>query len=265
MNTVVSRETLIRRLKSDRFADLEPGESLTAALTTHSRDVWTHLAASGTVDGLDWAWGQGATFTPTDGQTYLTLALLQRQDENLFAVASWLCEHGAVLPAAAPPAPEPMSERLFTQDSLWRQVVDKNPPAATWLAAQGVPVCFERPEAGLLLGHVLRTHRHKALPVVELLLEAGVDVLAQDEEGETVLHTLARINVPDDNLKDPFKQLWTTLVNAGAQGRCPNDAGETALDLLDPENRAFAVAASRAQSADTSAEGLARRARKNRA
>lgn len=264
MNTAVTRETLMRRLKSDRFTDLVSSPALNQALTAHGRDVWTHLAGHGTAVGMDWAWDNGARFTPSDGQTFLTLALIERTGEDLFEVASWLHEHGATLPPAPPPAALPINDRQFTQDSLWRLVVDKNPQAATWLAAQGVPVGFERVESGVLLSQALRTHKHKALPALETLIEAGADVSARDEHGETVLHALARISVPDPDLVAPFQSLWVALIVAGADGRTPNDAGETPLDLLDPENLAFAVATARAQSAEEIGETGVRRPR-NRA
>lgn len=266
MNNTPSRETLLRRLREGRFNDVSSGPGLTAGLTAYSLDIWAELGQRGDLAGFDWAWDNGARFTPALGQTLLVQVLTTRQ-EDLTEVASWLRDHGADLPPPPPPAEDPVRDRQITTDTLWRLVVDRNPAAITWLAAQGVPVKFERREAGVLLSHAVRQHKHDALPVIEQLVEAGADVRACDEDGENVFHSLARISVPDDNLVARFREIWTYLNQAGADPQARNRAEESPIDLLDPTQQDFAratVRAVQAQPLDAPAAEVAPRRIRNR-
>jgi hypothetical protein len=248
MNNSPSKDTVLRRLRAGDHRRLDSSPALTRVLTQHSAEVWGVLATQGQPETLDWAWNEGVRFSEADGRTFLVQTLLQQKGDALFDVANWWRDHGATLPPSPPPSPEPVLERQLTTDSLWRRVIDANPEAITWLAAQELPVRFERPEAGSLVSHAVLRHKLDALPVIDRLLEAGADLAAQDNQGENACHALARLHVEKDQ-EGVYADLWKRLIEAGAAPSVANHAGETALDLLTPSQRASVEALERASQA----------------
>lgn len=246
MNNSVTKETVLRRLRSGEYARLSDSEALAGVLVQHSAEIWSALATKGDAPAMEWAWERGARFGEADGTTFLVQTLLQKSGDALIETANWWRDHGAALPPAPPPATETVSERQLTTDSLWRRVIDKNPDAITWLAAQGLPVQFDRPEAGGVLSHAVHSHKLNALPVLERLLEAGAEVNVQDTQGENVCHALARLHVEKDQ-EPGYNLLWSRLLAVGANPHAVNHADETALDLLTEEQLASVTAVGRVQ------------------
>ena len=104
----------------------------------------------------------------------------------------------------------------------------------------------------------------QALDVIERLVEAGADLARVDQDGENVLHVLARISVPDETQVEPFRAMWMLLLEAGADPLSANHAGETPVALVDPIHADFVHACHRQVKAGQADQPNRRTARQRR-
>lgn len=249
--TALSKTALLNRLKMGHLPDDAETSAWLAVLRSTPTETWETLAKFGQRAQWDWAFDQGLPLPESQASTWLLQTLMQSNAADMMERASWWLNHGARLPKDPPLAPEPIRASVFTIDSLWRHLVDqRRVDAITWLAAQGAPVQFKREEMGLLVGHAIDKHRVHGVEVVERLIEAGADLGHVDRDGESALHALARISVPDEAQVEPFRSMWLLLLEGGANPHQANRAGETPTSLVDPMHKDFVQACLRQVRAD---------------